>query len=147
MTDDGPEAGSQIYTTIWRFHGPDPDPDPFRIRFGVATREVRIRFGSVLAWSRIRFGSVSDPFWHGHSRGPDPFRIRFGSGPPDPFRIRIRIRFQLKNRPTTAKVQQEYDKKCENNSRTENVCDVGVNKVLYVLFGLQTVFCPAFKMV
>ena len=39
------------------------------------------------------------------------------------------------------------NKKCENNSRTENVCDVGVNKVLYVLFGLQTVFCPAFKMV
>ena len=113
----------------------------------MATREVRIRFGSVLAWSRIRFGSVSDPFWHGHSRGPDPFRIRLGSGPPDPFRIRIRIRFQLKNRPTTAKVQQEYDKKCENNSRTENVCDVGLNKVLYVLFGLHTVFCPAFKMV
>ena len=138
----------------------DPDPDPFsdpfgvatrevrihfRIRFGVATREVRIRFGSVLAWPRIRFGSVSDPFWHGHSRGPDPFRIRFGSGPPDPFRIRIR--FQLKNSPTTAKVQQEYGKKCKNKSRTENVCDVGVNKVLYVLFGLQTVFCPAFKMV
>ena len=96
----------------------DPDPDPLSDPFGVATRDVRIRF-------RIRFG-VAD-------------RIRF--------RIRIRIRFQLKNRPTTAKVQQEYDKKCENNSRTENVCDVGLNKVLYVLFGLHTVFCPAFKMV